>query len=322
MYLLLKKIVLFSLPLIILSFLFDYLISSGLKKSDYFAQGETYIWSEIFNGRVNSELYIYGSSRAWVHFDSQMLEDSLGLNTYNFGIDGHNFWLQYLRHKMLLKYNSKPKIILLSVGNLSFTETNGFYNSKQFLPFVFDSDIREFTSKYNGFNWIEYHIPLIRYFGKTKDIHEAFRNKEMPYFGELFRKKGFRAVPRIWNTDLKKLKSKINQYEIKVNSSYQDLMDDFIKECMALDIDVIMINSPEYIEGQKFIKNRDEIISFYRKLSSKYELSFLDYSENNICLDRDLFYNSQHLNGNGAKIFTKILIADLKKMKLFKSQTH
>ncbi|MBE2208298.1 MAG: hypothetical protein IAE84_11975, partial [Saprospiraceae bacterium] len=73
------------------------------------APGEFEVWNDIYNSNVNCDIAIYGSSRAWVHIDPKILSHILQLNVYNFGIDGHNFWLQYLRHIEFLKYNPKPK---------------------------------------------------------------------------------------------------------------------------------------------------------------------------------------------------------------------
>ena len=69
----LKKIIAFIIPLLVLSVFADILISNGLKKSDYYAQGETFIWNEIYNGNIDEDIFIYGSSRAWVHIDPKIL---------------------------------------------------------------------------------------------------------------------------------------------------------------------------------------------------------------------------------------------------------
>ena len=36
--------------------------------------------------------------------EEQVDFDSLNEKVYNFGIDGHNFWIQYLRHLEIMKY--------------------------------------------------------------------------------------------------------------------------------------------------------------------------------------------------------------------------
>ena len=97
-----KYFLLFISPLVLLSYFIDVFISNNLKESNNFAQKEYSTWNAIIEGKVNSDILIYGSSRAWVHFNSTMMSNRLQIPTYNLGIDGHGFWLQYLRHKMLL----------------------------------------------------------------------------------------------------------------------------------------------------------------------------------------------------------------------------
>jgi len=75
-----------------------------------------------------------------------------------------------------------------------------------------------------------------------------------------------------------------------------------------------MVYSPEYIEGQQLILNRDSIVKIYRDISNKMSVPFLDYSSHPICYDKSCFYNSTHLTLDGAEQFTKIVCSDLKLM--------
>jgi hypothetical protein len=310
-----KQLLLFITPSLIIFPLLDWYISNGLKKSDYHGTGETFIWNEIIEGNINADLYIYGSSRAWVHFDAQMIEDSLEITSYNFGIDGHNFWLQYLRHKLLLQHNPQPKVILLSVDMFGFNKQKDLYNSRQFLPYIFNKDIYKYTSEYNGFNWFEYHLPFIRYYGRTKDILESIRNKSSTYYSKVYRYKGFRGISSVWTRDLINAKKKIGSFKGEIHQPYVSLMEDFLEECKTLGVEVVLVYTPEYIEGQKFLVNKEEFISIYEGFSKEHDLVFLNYSDHDICFERDLFYNSQHLNGEGASRFIEILINDLKSNK-------
>ncbi|OUR93398.1 hypothetical protein A9Q87_05495 [Flavobacteriales bacterium 34_180_T64] len=323
-----KKILFFFVPILLMSLVIDYLISVGLRTSDRYAQGETFIWNQILEGDISEDLYIYGSSRAWVHFDPTVIQDSLKISAYNFGIDGHFFWFQHLRHKLLLKNNPKPKVILLSVDVFTLSKyedifainpNDDFYNSKQFSPFILNQEIRQYTSEYKGFSWLDYNMPLFRYYGRTEDVKEALRDKSRPFSDSSFRRKGYRAVGRTWTVDFEKAKSKMEYYEVFKHQPYVDLMHQFLKECTELDIKVIMIYSPEYIEGQEFVKNRDELMNTYTAISNKHRIPFLNYSSDSLCYDQSLFYNSQHLNAKGSKLFSEKLANDLKEYILDKA---
>ncbi|GAA0747898.1 hypothetical protein [Gaetbulibacter jejuensis] len=319
MKLFIKRFLLFVIVILPICVALDFLISNGLKSSDYYAQGETFIWNEIVEGRISEDIYIYGSSRAWVHFDPEIIKDSLSMSAYNFGIDGHNFWFQHLRHKLLIENNPKPKLIVLSVDMFGFTKYKGFYNSRQFLPFIYNKDIRKYTSEYPGFNCLDYYLPLFRYYGRTKDIGEAFRSKDNTYKDSVFRRKGYRAEHRTWTADFNKAKSKMAYYEVNTYEPYKDLMHQFLEECKKLDIKVVMVYAPEYIEGQEFVRNRSELISTYESIAEIHQITFLDYSNDELCYNKSLFYNSQHLNAKGSRLFSEEFASNLKKMKLFET---
>ena len=125
------NILIFASPIVFIMFLADYLISNNLKTNHEYP-GEIEVWNDIYQGNINSDIAIYGSSRAWVHINPKILKDSLNLKAYNFGIDGHNFWLQYLRHLEYLKYNKPPKIILLSVDYLVWKKEITYMSSTNF----------------------------------------------------------------------------------------------------------------------------------------------------------------------------------------------
>lgn len=302
---------------IVISLVLDITISNALKKLDTFAYGESVIWNEIYNGNINEDLLIYGSSRAWVHFSPKIIQENTGLTAYNLGIDGHNFWLQHLRHKALLKYNQAPKIIVLSVGPFTLNKRENLYNLDQFLPFMYKEDVYAYTSSYDGFTVLDYSIPLLRYIGKREAILTALKDhKKNKKNGISYRVKGYKGMDRSWNQDLEIAKSKMDHIEITKHKDSELLLDDFLTECKTEEIKVILVYSPTYIEGQRFIKNREEIIDTYHGLAIKHEIPFLDYSNNSMCYDKDLFYNSIHLNIKGSELFTKMFVDDLKEQNL------
>jgi hypothetical protein len=308
-----QRISLFILPIILISFFVDNYISINLKKSNSYAESEYSTWNAIIDGKINSEILIYGSSRAWVHINPTMITNSLNVSTYNMGIDGHNFWLQYLRHSLLLENNNtKPKIIILSLDIFTLQKVKDLYNSDQFLPYMLWNDkIRNATISYNGFKSIDYEIPLIRYFGRQNALHTAFLLKKR--VNEVERIKGYQGQDRQWNGDFDKAKKTMKNYEIVLDSASVILFEKFLNDCKNQKIKIIFVYSPEYIEGQKFEKNRDEIMSLYKKLSEKYNIPFYNYSKDSISYQKKYFYNASHLNKTGSELFTKKIIDSLKK---------
>jgi hypothetical protein len=315
-----KYFLFFISPIVLLSYFIDFFISTNLKGSNNFAQKEYSTWNAIIEGKVNSDILIYGSSRAWVHFNSTMMSNRLQIPTYNFGIDGHGFWLQYLRHKMLLESNTKPKVILVSVDMFTLEKRKNLYNLEQFLPYMlWNKDIKIATSSYEGFVSTDYIIPLIRYYGKKKEIETAIRSFSGYLSNPVSRVKGYQGLNRAWNKDFDKAKATLNKYVVNIDDATIKLFEKFLSECKVQDINLIFVYAPEYKEGQKFLENREEVIKIYKKYSEQYQIPFYDYSNDAICYQKKYFYNSVHMNKTGAELFTTKLIDTLKQSNLIKN---
>jgi len=314
-----KYFLIFLLPICLFSYGLDVLISKNLKKSNKFAEKEYTTWNTVFEGKINSDLLIYGASRAWVQFNSTMIEDSLHIPTYNLGIDGLYFQMQYFRHKMLMKNNKKPKVIIIAIDMFSLEKRKELYNLEQFLPYMlWNIAIKDATSDYKGFTAIDYEIPLIRYYGRTRAIETAFRSVSGHLSNPVCRVKGFQARDETWNTDFDKAKLEMKVQVIKPDKSIIALFERFINECKQQNIELIFVNAPEYSEGQKFIKNREEVLAIYNKWSKQYHIPFYDYSKSSISFQKKYFYNSIHMNKKGAELFTAKLIDTLKQSKIIK----
>ena len=171
-----KKVTGFVFILFFVAFIIDIFISNKLKNTPG-KSGEIGVWEDVFGGNLKSDIAIYGSSRAWTHIDPKIINDSVGMSAYNFGVDGHNFWLQYLRHKEYLKNNIAPKQIILSVDAFSLGKRKELYNYQQFLPYMlWNKNIFTFTSSYDGFSLFDYFIPLLRYSGETTILNSLLEN--------------------------------------------------------------------------------------------------------------------------------------------------
>jgi len=312
---------LFLLPVMLLCYPIDFFISNNLKKSNKYAEKEYPTWNDIYESKVNSELLIFGSSRAWIHIDANMISDSLGILSYNLGIDGHNFWLQNLRYRELLKCNKKPKYIILSLDYFTLKKNEELYNSEQFLPYMlWNKDIKNATISYKGFSTLDYEIPLIRFYGN----HDAVENSIRYFTGHLSnpitRIRGYQGREENWNSDFDNAKSTMKSLEIKLDNPTIILFENFLKECKSNNIKLIFVYTPEYIEGQKFVSNRAQIMELYNRYSKEYEIPFYDFSNDSISYDKKYFYNASHLNKVGSQIFTKKLIDTLKCSNVFQNK--
>ena len=312
-----------------ISIMLDFIVSNKLKRSSD-RPWENEVWNDIYKNNINADIAIYGSSTAWSHFDPKIIENSLNIPCYNFGLDGANFLWQYLRHIEYFKYNNHPKLIILSVDCNTF-EKREVNPTKQFLPYMlWNFNIYKTLKLHKKMNnGVDFLIPMIRYFdiniidnfksllnvNKNETYSETFNKVFKIQKSGKFRYKGYRGINLEWTSDLEKAKKKFSDYKIGIDTTLISLLENFIFEVNKKNIDLILIHSPTYIKGQNFVKNRNEIISLYEKISTKHNIPFLDYSYSSISYKKELFFNTNHLNKKGSEIFTKQLIDDLQKHK-------
>lgn len=315
MKLFLLKVAFYLSIILLISIPLDYFLSWQLKKSKYYAKDEYSVWNDLYDGKIDSDIAIYGSSRAWVQIDPQLLQDRLGLSAYNLGIDGHNIWLQYMRHELLMKYNKKPEYIIFSLDVFTMEKKEDLYNRDQFLPYMlFNNDMKKYIDGYNGYTLLDFYVPLVRYYGKKSAVKYAVKNSVVPINQDLGRKKGYRGQLEVWNDDLIKASLSMKSYQVVPDTFLISQFTKLISECKEKNIKMIFVYTPEYVEGQKFVANRYEVISLYKNIADKYEIPFLDYSNDELCLKKECFYNASHLNKAGAELFTGKLIHDLSKL--------
>lgn len=304
-----KRLFIFCcLPLPIL-FALQYIINTGLQTSRHELYAE---WNDIFDGKINSEILILGSSRAVNHYSSVILENKLNHSVYNIGIEGYRFPMQYERFRIYLKYNKKPKVILQNLESFMFERNTELFNSTQFLPYLDDPDIQRATRNYKGEFGLASRFPLYRYNGNWKYAAQGLLN----YFGlgtnTSPKVKGYYGVEGNWDGSFDKYKKQHQSGIVQpINPEVEKEFIEFLSLCQSQEIKLVLIYSPEYIEMQKLTLNRGEIIERFKELAVHFNAVFLDYSDSQISYDRQYFSNSQHMNKKGAELFSNILADDL-----------
>jgi hypothetical protein len=310
-----KKVFFFILPLLLFAYGLDFFLSGVLKKSNSFADGEYPVWNDLYEGKINSDIVIYGTSRALVHIDPGMISSKLHTTAYNLGINGHSFKTQYFRHSLLLKFNKKPKIIIQTLDVTSFVKSNDLYNPDQYLPYMLNNEDMK-LSIYSEYSSLDYKLPVIRYYGKKEAFIEVLKLLAIPSSNKVVRIKGYKSKDLKWNNDLMIAQQELGSLKVKSDSSMVLSFEKYLNECSKLNIKVIFVCTPVYIEGQQFVANWTEIMNLYHRLSQKFDIPFFDYSNDSLSLHKEYFYNSGHLNRTGAELLTAKLIDDISKSRI------
>lgn len=293
-------------------FALDKVITAGLKKntSNVFVD-----WNRIFNGEIDADLVINGSSIAELQISPKILDSILDVQSYNFGMSGFSFLMQKARYDVFSKNNDEPKIIVQIVGDGTLKKKEGLFRLPQFLPYLNDSIIRSTTKKYKGLSYLDYHMPLVRYSGESETVIKgvaSFLHYE-PLSTKKF--KGYASNDIPWDNNFEEfVKDHPNGMEMHVSNYIKNLFEDFIKKEKQRGSKVFIIFPPTYYELENYILNRKELLDFYTSISKKYKVPFLDYSKSDFTKRKELFYNATHLNKKGAELFSTKLAADIKRI--------
>lgn len=309
----------FALTMIFVLGAVDLFVSYRLKETPGLANGEIEVWHDIYRGKIDADLLIQGSSRARVHINPEKIASALHMSSYNIGMDGQKAPIQQLRLKEFLRLNKEPKIILHSLDIFMFSKTDELYLPEQFYPYLlFNWNTITELLPYKGFSSADFIIPGFRYRGKQTLLDEAFSLKPYSSTRQTKRILGYQPEDQTWSNDFENQKKKAGSIHISVDSGFIKQFEAYIVESLQRDIKIILVYSPEYIEGQSYSTNRAELFQIWEGLSAKYNIPFYNYSGDSISYNQDYFYNVQHLNRIGAEKFTDVLVSDLSKSPLLK----
>lgn len=304
----LTHLLLWLIVALILSFGVDTIITCGLRKTDI---RKYVVWNDIYKGKINADVLVIGSSRAWCGYNTYILDSLLNCNSYNLGLDGHPLDFQLLRYETYRRFNSKPSLILLNTDFLSTLDNsaNLQYEREQFFPYINDFELINTVSDPKHITWLERHLPLVRYFGYREDIDNglaSFFGKKHFFDGGLY--KGYRGNDWGWNP------ASLNKdtiFNVRINWNIVEALDGFMENSETDGIHVIFVKSPVYQPLYNHFSGIQLTDSIFASIAEKYKVPILDYYYSPIGLDSTYFYNPSHLNTKGAEVFSKQLCEDI-----------
>ena len=253
--------------------------------------------NRILKNKSNEELVILGSSRA----EGSIIPDSLEKNCFNYGLSGtqDNVWMYFLEEE-LKKNNTRPILINIDLDGLGYKNGDPAY-------WLFNSSnpkIRTFIDHWKPI----YSIPVIKHMG-------YFERYIANYIQERH------SVTAIINNGaiLETKKQTASEFIVLVKEREKEHLKFINDKTLENKLLIILQNNrnrsiiffiPPYHESYlKTIQNYPEALMFLSKLDSFSNVRVLNYSQYK--MDNTYFYNTTHLNYNGALIFTKLIKDDM-----------
>jgi hypothetical protein len=254
----------------------------------------------VINGKLNKDCVVIGSSRGARNIIASQLEKGTGRSSYNLSYPGSNIEFHDFLLKSLVKFNQKPKIVLLTVDD-----------PEEFLPTTslnFRFDVLYPLVKYNYIN----DEMIAR--GEKNYLSKIFCLSRISISNLDFRKKHFKALDTlrncgsmpisfqkenttlIYNTHNQTYSIKNEEAnKVKAFLSFQHL-------CLKNNIQLYIVFSPNYQQSNVYFEKR------IRQLMVRKSGLFLYDSSKSIYKNKSYFHDGAHLQTRGAMIFTDELI--------------
>jgi hypothetical protein len=296
---------------IALTFALNAMITAGLRRIKTSEFGAS---NQIMQGKVNAEIIITGSSRAAFHYDPRTLQAITGRTAFNLGRNGSQTDVQVAVLKAYLEHNQKPDLVIHNLDAYSFVTTREVYDLPKYIPYLSDQELYGSLRKINPQLWKSRYLPLYGYV--VEDMNFSWTLGVKGFFGWSPREDsflGFSPRSKKWTDEFQRYKAENpNGVRFEIEPEGVRVLEELVRVCRRNGIQLVFVYSPEYAEMQSLTKNRQEIFARFHELARRFDVPLWDYSAWKYVADQNYFYNSQHLNANGAAIFSADVAERLK----------
>lgn len=282
------------------------LIGAGLKRVK---TGDGGAFNRAMTGRVNAQVIIGGSSRAFRGYDPRIIGAMTGKTAFNLARNASHTDVQLAVLQAYLRHNAKPELVVenLDVHSFALTPRDEIFAPFQYVPYLSERPLYQALLQINPRVWKWKYIPLYGYV--VEDVNLGWLSGLRGLTGLNPREDdfdGFCPMNKAWNSDFDLFKAMHpDGVGFDVSSNGVRVLEELIQTCQSKDIGIVLVYSPQYCKMLDMVTNRAEIFAKFREIADRYHVPFWDYSESEFSKNRDLFYNSQHLNAIGAEAFTR-----------------
>lgn len=292
-----------------LVFILDY--STGrILKYYYFKQNSGFLYRTTYAlEKTTADLLIFGASKANHQYYPEIFEKELKLPYFNVGRDGSSIFYHYAVLKSIFKRYT-PKMIILDTSN-EFEKTQRSYDRISMLSPYYDShpeirpiiELKSPNEKYKFVSRIySYNSLLFSMIMGNSDL-----NKDR--FNEL---KGYVPLSGIWNDSTKIISVPASD---EFDSTKIEMYRLFIKACIDADVKLYIVCSPDF--HKLAYVERSNLLA--KKIAESYNIEYLDFSNDTLLTNNvKYFADNNHLNSEGAKVFSRQVVDSILKDNCFK----
>ena len=292
------------------------------------------LYTEYGKNGKNMDLLFIGTSHAYRSFDTEVFEDVLDVETYNFVTSGQTICGSYYLLKEILKTNHPNKVVFeltytcfrdkeqnpiqgvilsqymkpslnkwdyifheMGVENAVYSIVPAYaYRENLMKKPVLSSFLRDKASE----EYINYDLKC------TKSDYEWMEKKGFVYTNKVLPKREIGKMdPEGWDETL-------------LNPVYIDYLYRIIDLCDEKNIELVFVTAPSPKAALLELGNYDEVCEYFNKIAQKKHIPYYNFNllkPNVLSFEDEDFFDTTHLNGEGAKKLSRLLAGIFKKKK-------
>ncbi|MBP6825454.1 MAG: hypothetical protein KA165_02745 [Saprospiraceae bacterium] len=251
------------------------------------------------------DVVVIGSSRGEINYVSQVIEDSLGMSCWNAGRGGQGTpYFKAIQEGILTRY--APKVVILNVDDNDLETPPNYEHAGVLRPFYHScAAIRPVLDKTSTFEWLLMKSRLYAY-------NSSFYYLIRPYFVEGLDGK---TSDKGWKPRLDKMTAEFDgtlqpePARTNLDTASVALFESIVTKLKEKGCRIFFVVSPNY--GRTV--SASSAIEYLKQTSAKNDIPLFIYSNDTSFITKpEYFVDPDHLNVDGARLFTQRLVEQIK----------
>jgi hypothetical protein len=289
----------------------DRVITFALRRAD---TAEFAAMNRIVSGQINATVLISGSSRALNHYDPREITRRTGVAAWNIGVNGSQTDMQLAVLETYLRHNRPPALLIHNLDSFTFvTSKHGLTFPDTYVPYLSEPPIYDTLRRLDASWWKAKYLPLYGY--AVEDMRFGWLFGVASVLGRRPRQvrfQGFEPRHASWTEDFERFKhANPDGVAFAIEPEGVHDLEQLVALATSRGTRVLLVYSPVYFEMQQLDRARPQLFAKFREIADRYQASLWDFSDSPLSRRRELFYNSQHLNDQGATLFSSALASRL-----------
>jgi hypothetical protein len=295
---------------IVLAYSCRELLYSGARKNRH---GEFGKLSHVFlDSNKYNTIYI-GSSRAESHFDPSVIDSITGLNSYNIGMEGASMAFTMTVLRSYLAKSDTPRYVVINVEYVDVPrEDSTIFRFPRYFPYLGNTELynglKKIDPRFAWFRWMPFYS--LAYYNE-KYVAVSLRGLT-GYDGGQMQRYIDGYAPLEGTAEGLDMKYRIGPSA--PSPGYYAMLDSIAAFCAEKKIYTVFASSPLLLQTGDYsiLRSKWRQRKQITDIAEKYQVLFLDYTEDPISLRAWLFHDPHHLTREGSKQFSLKFASELR----------